>query len=161
MKIKMNTCKTCRWWGEEDDLVNGCAGVRACRKDGAIYEPTAGGHRYGAKAFVTQHFDLHDDDFDPRFLTGPDFGCVHHEPSSAPELVFSESSIRALSMPMTADQQADCLLRENFVAKQLVRELKSEAFACDHCGLPATVVSAEQGGFVKCACEQHRHLMHV
>ena len=56
----MNTCKTCRWWGlhESDGPQKGCYCPKLESKDSD-----------GARC----------DDPGATLMTGPDFGCIHHE----------------------------------------------------------------------------------
>ena len=65
----MNTCKTCKWWDTEPRNVNlslhrDCLSEKLQPGNDADGEPdTLGYYNEGSK-----------------FWSGPDFGCIHHEP---------------------------------------------------------------------------------
>jgi hypothetical protein len=81
----MSTCKTCRYWEDPDSLetwhelrYNRCQtfddDVRLCihpkcgseAKEGPMYAD-------GSMAFANDYYQAY-------WVTGPDFGCIHHEP---------------------------------------------------------------------------------
>lgn len=68
----MNTCKTCKWWDAENENHRG-------------YTPPVDGHPCKCpKIDDSPHYRVNGDLAAPSesgtFFTGPDFGCVHHEP---------------------------------------------------------------------------------
>lgn len=79
----MNTCKTCKWWGSPG---TGHARANHCENPKSIpLEKVLGGSDI-PDDWVATNFD----DADchgtgiPVFITGPDFGCIHHEPGKHP-----------------------------------------------------------------------------
>ncbi len=66
----MNTCKTCKWWNGANQKNSYC-GLPMLEQ--FTFEP--GGYRIPADAVyaVDRGGDV------AGLLTGPDFGCVHHE----------------------------------------------------------------------------------
>ena len=64
----MNTCKTCKWWDKEPFYSQDCP-MRECKhpKFGTDSRLSDGLAQAGMDAGYVN------------ILTGPDFGCVHHE----------------------------------------------------------------------------------
>jgi len=65
-----NTCKTCRWWDEEpDDVRDTCdLQLRMCL------------HMAVTDEIKNHHVNRHDLLYSIGApLTGPDFGCIHHQ----------------------------------------------------------------------------------
>lgn len=60
----MKTCKTCRWWGRD---WQGC-----CALVDDIFQ--------GARGFEIRATASDDHNLEARLVTGPDFGCILHEP---------------------------------------------------------------------------------
>jgi hypothetical protein len=64
-----NTCKTCKWWGEIQKRYGDGSEYAAC-------ECPKLDHRYGGNdpdgAVDAEEYG--------GIFTGPDFGCIHHEP---------------------------------------------------------------------------------
>jgi hypothetical protein len=81
--MSQGRCKTCVFWGDEDDTSNAMCGVRACGKaghgDGAGEPLPDGAATYAPDSFATETVYLYSDHVEPKFLTGPEFGCVHHQ----------------------------------------------------------------------------------
>lgn len=65
----METCKTCHWWGQS--IVGVCERVDTIQ--------TAQPERL----FEIEAFSDDDSGLTARLCTGPDFGCVWHEPKSS------------------------------------------------------------------------------
>ncbi len=74
----MNTCKTCKWWGEPvNDMIQ-----RACQnpklaEDGYDFSI----HKRTLPAAIDSAHPSASDDFGICFFTGPSFGCIHHSPA--------------------------------------------------------------------------------
>jgi hypothetical protein len=68
----LGTCKTCRWWGMYKDAWKGES--KAC---GSPILVDIDGHKDGYLAVSGDGFGLDYPVCD--LMTGPDFGCVHHE----------------------------------------------------------------------------------
>lgn len=72
------TCKTCRWWHQTWILPVGAITYRKC----------AGGIDVSAFESADEYLDLNgsepllkdSDGGSANMFTGPDFGCVHHDP---------------------------------------------------------------------------------
>lgn len=64
----MNTCKTCRWWAGIQEEMRGCLFVENFENQSKqdLFAVGEACDRYGDRHF-------------PCVVTGPDFGCVHHE----------------------------------------------------------------------------------
>lgn len=74
----METCKTCRWWGIRN--INGNATVAYEGDSKACCSPKLidiEEHKEGYAAIKGDGFGLDYPVCD--LMTGPDFGCVHHE----------------------------------------------------------------------------------
>lgn len=68
----MNTCKTCKWWANIPDEMRGCLFVET--------------FEYQSKPdlfAVEEACDGYGDRRVPCVVTGPEFGCIHHEEKQA------------------------------------------------------------------------------
>jgi hypothetical protein len=63
----MNTCDTCKWWGDKD--ISAGENMSFCEKDLMPGIPDS-----------IQAEDIPKFSGYARIVTGPKFGCIHHEP---------------------------------------------------------------------------------
>lgn len=72
--MEQPTCKTCKWWGagsKPPTTWRQCLNHKLNTDDDAIYED---------KPYRGSDF-LDGSGGEYRITTGPDFGCIHHEPT--------------------------------------------------------------------------------
>jgi hypothetical protein len=62
----MKTCKTCKYWGVYIK--------RSCDREGTIYDQS------NQDDFYVEADALDDTGLESFLMTGPNFGCIHHEP---------------------------------------------------------------------------------
>lgn len=71
------TCKTCKWWGIDDNWSTYTVerdGGKACACDKMIYAATGRG-----VVLAPDELGVAQSEYWLAILTGPDFGCIHHE----------------------------------------------------------------------------------
>jgi len=67
----VNTCKTCKWWKEEEQVYSDHAHM-VCDYVDTI-------HNEGSSSFEVYAEALDDSGMEIALVTGPDFGCIHWE----------------------------------------------------------------------------------
>ena len=78
----MDTCETCTWWDNGETWNGGNSSHGMCRLCGQVREP--------GKLDITSYIALMENGFvasdrvNPVLLTGPKFGCIHHEQQETP-----------------------------------------------------------------------------
>lgn len=87
----MNTCKTCKWWGEERSWEGGFSPenratftdtYRDCnhpKHDVSVFTADEKKKLSGAVTKTEAPSDGLSVEYDGVLSTGPDFGCIHHE----------------------------------------------------------------------------------
>ena len=68
----MNTCKTCKWWGLVDSYDNS---LKYCKKA----EDMGSSEWRGLFSGSNWNDHANRGELTDNCVTGPDFGCVHHE----------------------------------------------------------------------------------
>ena len=67
------TCKTCKWWEEPTDYVRTVTTAGYCRSPKLVDINDRGYEGVAGTGFGMDYPVCH-------LVTGPDFGCIHHEP---------------------------------------------------------------------------------
>lgn len=87
----MNTCKTCQWWQDDTEAHRRRSNVKNCTCPKVIFA-TVDYESDAAVAEEDPHHVLSGNEagvedgsgYFARLITGPDFGCIHHQPKEPP-----------------------------------------------------------------------------